>query len=342
MPSLNFSRDGFSFCFLFFRPILLPESCIMGLRKYSSVSLLHYNAREKGKLMDRELRQWHPAYQAAIQIELENDRDALSFAEEYPLSKKPLQIDTLIVRKDRERQLKASIGRLFREHNIIEYKSPEDYFSVNDFYKLVGYAGLYQSESRVLEVPPEEITLTVVTNHYPVKLLRHLKEYFHSEVESPYPGIYYVTELMFPLQIVVLHQLRTDEYKWLSRLRGGLDVKADIEPLTREYRGKEKDPLYSSVMEMIVKANWERCEKEKGRIMCNALMELFADTLEEKTKEATKQALEQGMQKGLERGSGRVNRLTVELGKRGRIQDIIRGAEDPEYQEKLFMEFSLK
>lgn len=38
--------------------------------------------------------QWHPAFQAALQIELREDRSVLEFYEEHNLSKKPLQMDT--------------------------------------------------------------------------------------------------------------------------------------------------------------------------------------------------------------------------------------------------------
>ncbi len=36
--------------------------------------------------------------------------------------------------------LNKSVGdRIFRTYNIIEYKSPDDYLSINDFYKVYGY-----------------------------------------------------------------------------------------------------------------------------------------------------------------------------------------------------------
>ena len=43
--------------------------------------------------------QWHAGFQAVIQIELEEDQEALQFLPEYNLTKKPLQIDTLIIKK---------------------------------------------------------------------------------------------------------------------------------------------------------------------------------------------------------------------------------------------------
>ena len=42
--------------------------------------------------------QWHPALDAAFQIELEEDLPDLTFEAEHLLSKKPLQIDLLIIK----------------------------------------------------------------------------------------------------------------------------------------------------------------------------------------------------------------------------------------------------
>ena len=71
--------------------------------------------------------QWHPAFYSAIQIELQEDADALTFKEEHPLSKKPMQIDIVIIKKLRERKIHKKIGHIFRGHNLIEYKSPDDW-----------------------------------------------------------------------------------------------------------------------------------------------------------------------------------------------------------------------
>lgn len=43
--------------------------------------------------------QWHPAFCAAAEIELYQNRKELEFKKEYNLSQKPLQIDLLIVEK---------------------------------------------------------------------------------------------------------------------------------------------------------------------------------------------------------------------------------------------------
>jgi len=126
--------------------------------------------------MEESTLQWHPGFQAAIQIELMDDSDALQFEKEYNLTENPLRVDTLIIKVKPGRRIRKSIGTIFRQYNIVEYKSPNDYISINDFYKVMGYASIFQSNTeKVMEIPPEEVTVTFAANRYPAKLMRYLK-----------------------------------------------------------------------------------------------------------------------------------------------------------------------
>ena len=49
--------------------------------------------------MKKEKLQWHPGFCAAIQIELEDQAGEMDFLSEYNLSKKPLQADLVIIKK---------------------------------------------------------------------------------------------------------------------------------------------------------------------------------------------------------------------------------------------------
>ena len=69
--------------------------------------------------------QWHPAFDAALQIEFGDEAKYLEFDPEHLISKKPMQIDVLVKNK-KHVKLRKNIGRIFRQYNIIEYKSPED------------------------------------------------------------------------------------------------------------------------------------------------------------------------------------------------------------------------
>ena len=61
---------------------------------------------------------------------------------------KPMQVDVLIIKKNSKKTIKKNIGQIFRKYNIVEYKSPDDYLNVDDFYKVHGYACFYKSDTK--------------------------------------------------------------------------------------------------------------------------------------------------------------------------------------------------
>jgi len=89
--------------------------------------------------------------------------------------------------------------------------------------------------------------------------------------------------------------------------------------------------LYESVMDIIIRANQQVFKEEID--VCEALEELMKDKMEEK--------VEIGKEIGKEIGENRVNELTKILSRAGRFDDIIKAAEDKEYQKLLFEEFAL-
>jgi len=88
---------------------------------------------------------WHPAFAEALQLELEAYGDSLEFHPEYQLTSGPLRIDCVVIKKAPNLVIEKNIASIFREVNLLEYKSPDDYVSVTDFYKVYGYACLYAS-----------------------------------------------------------------------------------------------------------------------------------------------------------------------------------------------------
>lgn len=121
--------------------------------------------------------QWHPGFCAALRITFREELEYLEMYEEYQLGKKPMQIDILIIKKTEKIAIKKSIGKIFRTYNIIEYKSPNDFLNINDFYKVYGYTCFYQANTdKVMEIDPRELTITFACSHYPGKMPRHLEE----------------------------------------------------------------------------------------------------------------------------------------------------------------------
>ena len=257
--------------------------------------------------------QWHPAFSAAMRIELEAYKNVLEFEDEHLLSKKPLQIDVLVIKKDKNVFIETSIGNIFQKHNIIEYKSPEDYFSINDFYKVNGYACLYLAEAEhVDEIKAEEITITFVGSRYPRQMIKKLKERHGIKVVRKENGIYYLYGGLFAMQLIVTKQLKKDMLYWLQILTNDLRDKDEIQTLVKRYEKNKNSQLYQTVMDAITRANWEQME---GYKMCDALRELFADEFKEYARKGWEDGEKRGREVGEKRGREKGEKIGKEIGK---------------------------
>ena len=190
---------------------------------------------------EQKVLQWHPAFYAGLQIEFEEEKDKLTFENEHNLSSKPLQVDVLIIKKQMGEKIKKNIGQIFRECNIIEYKSPTDYLSIDDYYKVYVYTCLYKADTGMMdEVKLEEMTMTLAGKRYPRKLIRHLKESRNLQVEKQGAGIYYVKGELFPVQIIVTKELSKEENFWLRSMTNDI-TKEEAKELVQKYEGHEKE-----------------------------------------------------------------------------------------------------
>ncbi len=240
--------------------------------------------------------QWHPAFCSAMKLELKDDAQYLEYQNEYNLNTKPLQIDLLIIKKLKSIEIKNQIGKLFRTHNIVEYKSPDDSMNTNTYFKVLSYAYLYKTHERhVDDIKLEDITLTMVRHSYPRDLLRWFRQNGYHVTET-YPGIYYIAkEGCFPTQIIVSNRLSPENQKWLTVLCPNL-TPADIERTVKQLNNltDNAEKIYGdSVWQVAITENKTLVNQLKGDLkMCEAMRELFAPEL----KEATEQGIERGME----------------------------------------------
>ena len=129
--------------------------------------------------------QWHPGFAAAMDLELSANRKDLVYEREYNLNTKPLEIDLLVIKKEPAVQIESEIGKLFRGHNILEYKSPDDSLNIDTFYKAAAYACLYKAYGETMDQrPAEDITVSMVRERKPEGLFRYLKEH-HYSISTP-------------------------------------------------------------------------------------------------------------------------------------------------------------
>ena len=208
--------------------------------------------------------QWHPAFVAATKIEFEDEREKLKFESEYQLSKKPMQIDLLILKKVENVSIYKNIGKIFRGNNVLEYKSPTDYMGVDDFYKVYGYACFYKADSEEANsIAIDDITISLVSKKYPRKVIEHLTKERGYKIRKEEEGIYYVEGDIFPIQILVTNRLSKEKNLWLSSLTDQLE-NDKIHDLMSVYLHNRKNPLYRSVMKTVTDANQKKFKEVLG------------------------------------------------------------------------------
>ena len=261
--------------------------------------------------------QWHPAFCSALRLELLEDAENLEFTDEFQLTEKPLQIDCTVVKVKRDCKIKNEIGKIFRKHNIFEYKSPMDELNIDTFYKAVAYACLYKVlPNHVDEIPAEEITITLIRDRKPVKLLGELEKSGYGYKKEA-AGIYYVNGAMFPMQIIESSELDVDMHVQLKALTNHLE-----ESLMRQYllqvstfEGREKN-LADIVLQVIVNSNMEKVREWKGseQTMCEALRVLMKEELKEERVAGLREGRLEGQREGQREGQIRAYASLVQDG----------------------------
>ena len=292
--------------------------------------------QDKERSSEKKLFQWHPANYAGLQIEFEDEKEYLSFEDEHQLGTKPMAIDILIIKNTEGYKVKKNIGRIFRKYNIIEYKSPDDYLSIDDFYKVYGYTCFYKADTpSVNQISVNELTITFISRKYPKKLLRHLELERGFAIQKIESGIYYIVGDAIPIQFIVANKLSQTENLWLKGLTNQLHNYELTAALTKDYYEHKQNTLYESVMDIIMRANKKQFEEANN--MCEAMKEFIWEHYgDEIMKE--KQA---SFTNGTQNGERKVNTLIFKLSELGRIDDILKSATDTEYQQQLFKEFGL-
>ena len=264
------------------------------------------------------------------------EQEFLNFEDEHQLGTKPMAIDILIIKNETEHKIRKNIGRIFKKYNIVEYKSPDDYLSIDDFYKIYRYTCFYKADTPSTNIISiQDLTITFISHRYPQKLLRHLATERNFKIQKIEKGIYYLLGDFIPIQFIVTSKLSSKENLWLKGLTNDLKDMKLTEALAEDYQKHRTNTLYQSVMDIIMRANKHQFEEAKN--MCEAMKEWIREEYADEIAAAEKKANKNGLQDG----ERRVNTLNLKLAKLGRTDDIIKSATNPEYQQQLFKEFGL-
>lgn len=213
----------------------------------------------------------------------ENKKD-LIYEREHNLSKMPLKIDFLVIKKKPNVIIKNEIGDFFLGNNIFEYKSPNDDVNIGTFYKALSYACLYKSEAgNVEEIIDTDITVSLVREQKPVKLLKQLGEKY--TVTEKTNGIYRIDGMLFPMQILVTKELNEESHVWVTSLTRTLSRERAHKLLYNYSALKDNEDKRNadSVMNVTSQANIELFKKmiQEGDHMCEELKELLAPEIVE-------------------------------------------------------------
>ena len=256
-----------------------------------------------GNSLEKTNIQWHSGFCGAAELELGSDRDMLEFCREYNLSKAPLKMDMLIIKKTADAEIKNEIGRMFRTYNVMEYKSPDDSLSVSDYYKTMAYACLYKGlEESVDQIPAGEITVSLVRSRYPRKLFAALRKE-GLEIQQPYQGIYYIKgKTLFDTQVIVTSRLNRRNHRSLRLLSANVQ-REEVEEFIKaaeELENPGDRNNIEAVLQVSIGANQELYgEIRRDSFMYNALRELLNDEIEKEKRSAVQTAVQKAEQETL-------------------------------------------
>jgi hypothetical protein len=216
---------------------------------------------------------WHPAFVQAIKQELEDYLEALTFESEHQLTTEPLKIDVLIIKKQKDVVIEKNIARIFRSFNVVEYKSPNDHVTIEDYHKTQCYGRLYAALNKA---DINEMSVTVVVTRHPRKLLAFLKNQY--TVQHVPPGIYLVEGDTCPTQVIVSEKLSENDNLWLNSLRNDLST-AQLERIALS-KG-QRLPM-DAYIQVIGEANAETLEelymqRKKGVVLTEKLDAYFTE-----------------------------------------------------------------
>ena len=238
--------------------------------------------------------EYHYGFYAAIHFDYDVARLDLTFRQEHELGDRPVRLDMAIVKRNKKRGLTDPIGRAFKKHNILEYKSPGDSLSIDDLYKVQGYACIYKSLGETVNaIPIEELAVSIFCHAYPRKLFALLKAAGFS-VDGSHEGIYRVEgPLCVPTQVVAISRLPGGEYEELKILAPNAKREDVVRFLDRASQGPNEHA--SAILRVSMAANKALYQKlrEEG-----PMRDVFEDIFHKELAKERTEGLSEGLTEG--------------------------------------------
>lgn len=235
---------------------------------------------------------WHEAAVCAMQIELRDYSQFLTFYPEYVLGKNNYRIDLLIIHKLPNVSIPKNIARIFNTYNIFEIKGIGSSITTDSYYKTNGYAGLLiDSCGKRNQYARQNISLSFLCTRYPRNLFRHLTKDCKLVLEKFSPGIYYIHNEMYQTQVLVTSELPPEENLYLRCMCNNISDTLMANRLAHDYKAHSDQEIYVKYMEQITNAN--NYTKGVSPMICEGILNLCGTSskeIEERAIQATKEA----------------------------------------------------
>ena len=199
---------------------------------------------------------WHEAATCAFQIELKDYSDILEYITEYIIGKNNYRIDLLIIKKLTNYVIPKNIALIFKTFNLLEIKGIGSSVTIDSYYKTIGYAGLLIAQTgRINQYSSLDVSLTLLSYHYPQNLMKHLRKERKLTVAKVSPGVYHINKETFITQIIVTRELPPEENLYLRCLTNSLEDAKLANRLTDDYEKHQDQDIYTRYMRQLTTAN---------------------------------------------------------------------------------------
>ena len=200
-------------------------------------------------------------------------------------------MDLLVIKKNKDAKIENEIGRIFLQHNIFEYKSPEDELGIDEYFKTLAYTCLYKANAEKEDtIKASDITVSLVREGMTSALIDWLKSN-SCDVNEKYPGIFYIygEKALFPTQLIISSRLNAREHQWLKALTRKMDEAAakDLVSSAKALTDKDDKENADSVLNLAMTENERVFNKLKEVSEMNeALIKLMKPELDAATANA--------------------------------------------------------
>ena len=232
----------------------------------------------------KEYEQWHPPFVASYRIDFREFENILRINPGYLLEKSS-QIDILVVKKDRNAEVRNGIGGCYREHNIIEYKSPDDLIDASALLQATGYACLYM---RMEHLKLDDVMVSLVGYHYPKTIIEKLKRVGYT-IRLIEDGVYLLQhEELIDIQIVLVPKIDPVQYPWITMIRKQLSNEriADVIRQVERLQDSRYEELAETVTDLILR-RLKKNNQMEGVLKMNETRNLFKAEFEERDAKIT-------------------------------------------------------